>query len=130
MAPSRQSVERLLPLRPVVFQVLLSLLDAEMHGYALVQDIARRTAAGIELEPGNLYRHLKFMLDAGLIVGCQKIEHYEIAGYGSAVSFAKLLGDSESARLLAQTLNEEERADKLLTQIAESAINVEAAQGA
>ncbi|MGE0462567.1 MAG: PadR family transcriptional regulator [Vicinamibacterales bacterium] len=67
MAPSRHTVDCLLPLRPVVFQVLLSLLDAEMHGYALVQDIARRTAAGIELEPGNLYRHLKFMLDAGLI---------------------------------------------------------------
>ena len=70
------------------------------------------------------------VLDAGLIVGCQKVEHYEIAGYGSVVTFAKLLGDQESARLLAQTLNEEERADKLLSQIAESSINVQAAQGA
>ena len=70
------------------------------------------------------------VLDAGLIVGCQKVEHYEIAGYGSVVTFAKLLGDQESARLLGQTLNEEERTDKLLTQIAESSINVQAAQGA
>ena len=70
------------------------------------------------------------VLDAGLIVGCQKVEHYEIAGYGSVVTFAKLLGDQESARLLAQTLNEEERTDKLLSQIAESSINVQAAQGA
>ncbi len=70
------------------------------------------------------------VLDAGLIVGCQKIEHYEIAGYGSAVTFAKLLGDNESARLLAQSLDEEERADKKLTQIAEASINLEAAQGA
>jgi len=69
------------------------------------------------------------VMDAGLIVGLQKVEHYEIAGYGSAVTFAKLLGDNESARLLAQTLDEEERADKLLTQIAETSINVEAAAG-
>ena len=61
------------------------------------------------------------VMDAGLIVGCQKVEHYEIAGYGSVVTFAKLL---------AQTLDEEERADKLLTEIAESSINVQAAQGA
>ena len=61
------SVDHLLPLRPVAFQVLLSLIDGELHGYALVQDIARRTASGIDLEPGNLYRHLKAMLDAGLI---------------------------------------------------------------
>jgi len=70
------------------------------------------------------------VMDAGLIVDCQKVEHYEIAGYGSAVTFAKLLGDEESARLLAQTLDEEERADKKLTEIAESTINVEAASGA
>ena len=70
------------------------------------------------------------VMDAGLIVGCQKVEHYEIAGYGSVVTFAKLLGDQESAKLLAQTLDEEERADKLLTEIAESSINVQAAQGA
>jgi DNA-binding PadR family transcriptional regulator len=67
MGPSRRDVERLLPLRPVVFQVLLSLLEAELHGYALVQDIAKRTASRMELEPGNLYRHLKTMLDTGLI---------------------------------------------------------------
>ena len=59
------------------------------------------------------------VMDAGLIVDCQKVEHYEIAGYGSAVTFAKLLGDEESARLLAQSLDEEETADKMLTQIAE-----------
>ena len=69
------------------------------------------------------------VMDAGLIVDCQKVEHYEIAGYGSAVTFAKLLGNEQAARLLAQTLNEEEAADKKLTQIAESAINVQAAQG-
>jgi ferritin-like metal-binding protein YciE len=66
------------------------------------------------------------VLDAGLIVGQQKVEHYEIAGYGSAVTFAKLLGNTKAAELLAQTLDEEEKADKLLTQIAKRTINVEA----
>ena len=65
------------------------------------------------------------VLEAGLIVGQQKVEHYEIAGYGSAVTFAKLLGDQEAADLLAQTLEEEKMADKMLTQIAEQ-INVQA----
>jgi ferritin-like metal-binding protein YciE len=69
------------------------------------------------------------VMDAGLIVGCQKAEHYEIAGYGSAVTFAKLLGNEQAARLLAQSLDEEERTDKKLTQIAESSINIEAAEG-
>jgi ferritin-like metal-binding protein YciE len=69
------------------------------------------------------------VLEAGLIVDCQKVEHYEIAGYGSVVTFCKLLGDEESARLLAQTLAEEKAADQKLTQIAESTINLEAAEG-
>jgi ferritin-like metal-binding protein YciE len=68
------------------------------------------------------------VLEAGLIVGQQKVEHYEIAGYGSAVTFAKLLGDDEAGKLLAQTLDEEKEADRLLTEIAERTINIEAAQ--
>jgi DNA-binding PadR family transcriptional regulator len=67
MTLSSRAAQDLLPLRPVVFHVLLSLADAERHGYAIVQDIAERSAARIHLEPGNLYRHLKFMLDEGLI---------------------------------------------------------------
>ena len=67
--------------------------------------------------------------DAALIAAAQRVEHYEIAGYGSAVTFAKLLGDNEAARMLAQTLNEEELADKKLTEIAERTINVQAARG-
>ena len=69
------------------------------------------------------------VLAAGLIVDCQKVEHYEIAGYGSAVTFAKLLGNDEAARLLGQTLDEEKAADQKLTAIAESSINLEAASG-
>jgi ferritin-like metal-binding protein YciE len=69
------------------------------------------------------------VLAAGLIVDCQKVEHYEIAGYGSAVTFAKLLGNEEAARLLGQTLDEEKATDQKLTAIAESSINIEAASG-
>ena len=64
--------------------------------------------------------------DAALIAGAQRVEHYEMAGYGCARTFARLLGDTESADLLQQTLDEEGEADKKLTQIAESSINVEA----
>ncbi|HYO10822.1 MAG TPA: ferritin-like domain-containing protein [Tepidisphaeraceae bacterium] len=69
------------------------------------------------------------VIDAGLIVGQQKVEHYEIAGYGSAVTFARLLGDEEAASLLEQTLDEEKTADRMLTEIAESTINIQAAEG-
>ena len=62
-----RTAEELLPLRPVVFHVLLSLADGERHGYAIVQDIVERSNGAIRLEPGNLYRHLKTMLDDRLI---------------------------------------------------------------
>ncbi len=59
--------DRFLPLKPVAFQILLSLADGERHGYAITQDIAARTSARMNIEPGNLYRSLKAMLDDGLI---------------------------------------------------------------
>jgi DNA-binding PadR family transcriptional regulator len=67
MTPAQRAVHDLLPLRPVVFHVLLSLAEGERHGYAIVQDIADRSTARLQLEPGNLYRTLKFMLDESLI---------------------------------------------------------------
>jgi ferritin-like metal-binding protein YciE len=65
-------------------------------------------------------------LDAGLIGAAQKVEHYEIAAYGTARTHAEMLGYTKVARLLQQTLNEEGATDKKLTQLAESIINVEA----
>ena len=67
------------------------------------------------------------VLDAGLISKAQHVEHYEMAGYGTVRSYALLLGESEQAALLQQTLDEEGRTDKLLTELAEGAINLEAA---
>jgi ferritin-like metal-binding protein YciE len=65
--------------------------------------------------------------DAGLIGAAQRVEHYEIAAYGTVRAFAELLGDRNAVDLLSQTLEEEKEADKKLTQLA-SEINVEASQ--
>ena len=63
------------------------------------------------------------LLDAGLIAGCQKVEHYEIATYGTLKTWAHVLGYEEIAELLEQTLEEEKAADEKLTEVAAS-INV------
>lgn len=66
--------------------------------------------------------------DAGLISAAQRVEHYEIAGYGTARTYAELLGDKNGANLLQLTLKEEEETDKKLTALARSSINVAAAR--
>lgn len=68
------------------------------------------------------------MRDAGIISAGQKVEHYEIATYGTLRQFAQTLGLTEIATLLETTLNEEKAADEKLTEVAVSAVNVEAAQ--
>src|SRR5688572_29343672 len=66
------------------------------------------------------------VLDAGLIAAAQKVEHYEIASYGTLVTFARRLGHAEAATLLEQTLAEEKETDVRLTELAEAEINAEA----
>jgi ferritin-like metal-binding protein YciE len=66
------------------------------------------------------------VLDAALIGAAQRVEHYEIAGYGVVRTFATLLGENDAAELLQETLDEEAAADKKLTEIAEEDINFEA----
>jgi ferritin-like metal-binding protein YciE len=66
------------------------------------------------------------VLDAGIIVAAQKVEHYEIAGYGSVRTFAHLLGQNKAAELLQTTLDEESETNELLNRLAESIINPEA----
>ena len=65
--------------------------------------------------------------DAALIAAAQRVEHYEMAGYGCSRTFATILGLNEVADLLQETLDEEGNADKKLTEIAETTINVDAA---
>jgi ferritin-like metal-binding protein YciE len=66
--------------------------------------------------------------DAGLISAAQRVEHYEMAGYGTARAYAELLGDQEGAELLQTTLEEERQTDQKLSNLAKSAINVVAAK--
>lgn len=67
------------------------------------------------------------VFDAALIASAQRIEHYEMAGYGCVRTYARILGNKQAEKLLQQTLNEEAAADEKLTKIAESSINLEAA---
>ncbi len=64
--------------------------------------------------------------DAGIIAAAQRVEHYEIAAYGSTLAFATLLGHTDVAELLEKTLNEEKAADELLSTIAENDVNNQA----
>jgi ferritin-like metal-binding protein YciE len=64
--------------------------------------------------------------NAGLIAAAQRVEHYEMAGYGCARTYAEALGDTKGAKLLQKTLEEEKATDEKLTELAKSTINVEA----
>jgi ferritin-like metal-binding protein YciE len=66
------------------------------------------------------------VLDAGIIVAAQKVEHYEIASYGSVRTFANLLGKDEAASLLQSTLDEESETNEILNRLAEGMVNPEA----
>ena len=66
--------------------------------------------------------------DAGIIAASQKIEHYEIATYGTLCAFAKILGENDAAKLLMQTLAEEKESDCLLNDVALNAVNMVAAE--
>ena len=66
------------------------------------------------------------VLDAALIAAAQRVEHYEIAGYGTVRTYAQMLGKANQAQLLQRTLDEEGETDKKLTALAESVINVHA----
>jgi ferritin-like metal-binding protein YciE len=68
------------------------------------------------------------LMDAAIIGAAQRVEHYEIAGYGTVRAFAELMGENEHASLLEQTLEEEKQTDKKLSQLAEE-IHSQAGQG-
>lgn len=66
--------------------------------------------------------------DAGIIIACQKVEHYEIASYGSLAEMARKMGQEECKELLGETLSEEKKADELLNEIAKEEVNEKAVQ--
>jgi ferritin-like metal-binding protein YciE len=104
----------------------------EKIGELLGKKMTGKTCAGMKgvLEEGSeVLEDTKKSLvrDAALISACQRVEHYEMAGYGSAREFARLLGQKEVAALLDETLAEEKNADKTLTS-ASKQVNAQAKQ--
>jgi DNA-binding PadR family transcriptional regulator len=101
--PPRPDLDAFLPLKPVAFQVLLSLADGERHGYAITQDIASRTSARMRLEPGNLYRALRTMLDDGLIEESERRPAPDLDDerrrYYRITTLGRLVATAEIARL-------------------------------
>lgn len=68
--------------------------------------------------------------DAAIVSACQRVEHYEMAVYGSVRTYAQQMGHDRAAAILQQTLDEEKQADALLTQVAQSRVNIEATRHA
>jgi ferritin-like metal-binding protein YciE len=104
----------------------------EKIGELLGKKMSGKTCAGMKgvLEEGSEVledTEKGLVRDAALISACQRVEHYEMAGYGSAQAFAKLLGQQEAAALLDETLTEEKNADKTLTS-ASKQVNIQAKQ--
>ena len=111
---TRRHIERL---EQIAGELDVKLMGKKCHGMeGLIEE-------GKEIMEEDLEENA---IDAGLIGAAQKVEHYEIAAYGTARAHAVMLGYNKIARVLQQTLNEEGATDKKLTQIAENVINVEA----
>jgi ferritin-like metal-binding protein YciE len=85
-----------------------------------MQGLIEEGSEALELDTDDAIR------DAAIIAAAQKVEHYEMAGYGTVRTFAELLGHDAAARLLQETLDEEKAADEKLTDLAQSEVNVEA----
>ena len=104
--PSQPAPAALLPLTPVVFEILLALSRGEQHGYAVMRDVSQRTGGRIDLHAGTLYRALGRLLDGGLIqelderpapdLDDQRRRYYRLTSFGAAVARA------EAERLEAQ----------------------------
>lgn len=101
------TIHTLLPLTPQVFHILVALADNDRHGYAIMQDVAERTAGGMRLSPGTLYGSVKRMLDQGLIselrskdrpdssVDDERRRYYRLTPFGRKVVKAEAVRLSE-----------------------------------
>lgn len=97
---------------------------ASRGGYKPSGKVCTAAKGIIEEQDEALSEHEKGpLLDAVLVCGCQKFEHYEIANYGTAVSWAKLLGLKEDLNALQETLTEEKETNQKLTDVADSTVN-------
>lgn len=113
MSPKRPIPAATLPLKADVFMVLLSLLDGDRHGYAIIQDAEQRSGGTVRLQPGALYRLLKRLLEEGLVEeisqdgsGDDRRRVYRITHFGAQTASAEarrmagLVEDSKAHDLL------------------------------
>jgi DNA-binding PadR family transcriptional regulator len=101
--------ETLLPLQSATFHILLALADADRHGYAIIQEVASRTAGEVRLSAGTLYRSIQRMLEQGLIeelrvrpapeLDDERRRYYRITAFGKAVARAETQRLAELLRL-------------------------------
>jgi len=99
MPPSKPDPATLLPLPPATFHILLAVAGEDLHGYAIIQDVAARTGGEITLSPGTLYRSIQRMLEQGLLVeprerpapdlDDERRRYYRITPFGRAVAQAE-----------------------------------------
>ena len=94
---SRRSLDAHLPLKPVDFHVLLVLTDGDLHGYGIVKEIEERTGGGIRLEPGNLYRYVRRLVDEGMVEPAERREVHDRGDRGAPVADSRS-GSSERRR--------------------------------
>ena len=102
------SVDDLLPLPPATFHILLAVLNGELHGYAIIQDVEARTEGSLRMSAGTLYRSVARMVEQGLInevtrkrsmMDDERRRYYRITPFGTAVARAEMRRLSQLVRL-------------------------------
>jgi DNA-binding PadR family transcriptional regulator len=119
MKYNKRDVGELLPLTPAMFHILLTLCDGGKHGYAIMREVESRSAGGVRIGPGTLYRSIQKMLDDGLVKETaerpntenddERRRYYEMTDFGRAVAAAE-------AERLAEVVREAQ-AKKLLPKL-------------
>ncbi len=120
MSNQASAPESMLPLTPAVFHILLALADGDRHGYAIIQEVARRTQGKVKLGSGTLYAAIRRLLEKGMIAECDKRpaaesdderrRYYRISQFGLEVAAAEaarmsqLVDLANSKKALAQQL--------------------------
>ena len=90
-------VDSFLPLTPQVFHLLVALADRDLHGYAIMQDVAARTNGKLRLSPGTLYGSIKRLLEQGLII---ELENDARRRYYRLTPFGRKVAKAEASRLM------------------------------
>jgi DNA-binding PadR family transcriptional regulator len=109
MTHTIRQVQALLPLPTATFHILMALADADRHGYAIIQDVAERTAGALRLSAGTLYRSIQRMLEQGLLVETrdrpapelddERRRYYRLTPFGFAVARAETRRLTELVRM-------------------------------